>query len=93
MSFVSNLFFSVEEVGACRELSFARQGSQVSCFLVAFQSFSWNQRRKFNLFRRNFLLFSTASRLNIENAEIRIFTLRLPLILWQWSSHVSRMCL
>ena len=42
MSFVSSLFFAVEEVGACLELSFARQGSQVSCFLVAFEC-RWNQ--------------------------------------------------
>jgi len=74
MSFVSNLFFSVEEIGACRELSFARQGSQVSCFLVAFEC-SWNQG------------------ITIE-AEIQIFVrFEVALILWQWSSHVSRMCI
>ena len=44
ISFVSNLFFAVEEVGACRELSFARQGSQVSCFPVAFESLQLESR-------------------------------------------------
>ena len=56
MSFVSNLFFAVEEVGACLELSFARQGSQVSCFLVAFESAAGIQA-----FQEEFLDFSTAS--------------------------------
>ena len=51
MSFVSNLFFSVEEVGACLELSFARQGSQVSCFPVAFESLQLESRRNSSISR------------------------------------------
>ena len=56
MSFVSNLFFSVEEVGACLELSFSRQGSQVSSFLVAFEGAA-GVKGEFKHFHWIFLIF------------------------------------
>ena len=87
--FVSNLFFAVEEVGASRELSFAMQGSQVSCFLVAFESLQLESRGNSSI-SRGISCFFIFFHCILTSAEIQIFTLSFEL--WQWSSHVSRMC-
>ena len=88
---VSNLFFAVEEVGACRELSFARQGSQVSRFLVAFESLQLESRGNSSFSRGISCCFHCIT------IEYRLM-LRYKSSLWgcfdpwEWSSHVSRMC-
>ena len=65
MNFVSNLFFAVEELGACRSFRVQCRGLKFHVFLWHLRVCSWNQG-EIQAFQEEFLGFSTALRLNID---------------------------